>query len=168
MILRRKTRCIRCILSHRCHVPTIEEKVLIAAPVERVFSRLSEPESSPEWMPHLLKAERTSETKAGPGLEAALLAKVGGHESRGSARCLDWDPPHRFVLESTFEVGMATTTVFELRESGSKTEVTARVDYDIKSEGLGRLVGSLLGEPLARRDLRKALANLRSQLEAGH
>ena len=117
-------------------------------------------------MPYLLKVERTSETKAGPGLETALLAKVGGHESRGSARCLEWDPPHRLVLESTFEVGMATTTVFELRESGSKTEVTASVDYEIKSEGLGRLFGSLLGQPLARRDLHKALNKLKSQMEA--
>lgn len=147
-------------------MPTLQEKVVIAAPIERVFDRLAEPERGPEWTPNLESVQRTSAVEAGPGLETTLVANVAGRESRGTARCLEWDPPRSLVLQSSLDVGVTSTTIFELAECGPKTEVTARVDYSLKSEGLGRLVGSLLGEPLARRDLRKALANLRSQLEA--
>jgi uncharacterized protein YndB with AHSA1/START domain len=147
-------------------MPRLEDKILIAATARRVFARLAEPERGPEWTPNLLKVERTSQTKAGPGLETTLVAKVGPRESRGTGRCLDWDPPRRLVLQSNLDVGISSTTTFELAEHGAGTELTARVDFNLASEGLRRLVGGVLGEPLARRDLRKALTNLKTQLEA--
>ena len=144
----------------------VEEKILIEAPVEEVFIRLTDVERSPEWTPHLVSAERTSEIQAGPGLEAAVVARVGGQTSKGTTRCVDWVPPRRVVLQVSFDGGITSTTVFELASSGPKTELTARVEFKIGGGGLARLVGEALGESLARKDLRKALANLQSQLEA--
>ena len=95
-----------------------------------------------------------------------LVAKVGGRESRGTGRVLEWRPPHRLVLESSLDIGITSTTTFELAESGPTSQLTARVEYTLRSSGLGRLAGVLFGGPLARRGLRKALANLRQQLEA--
>jgi len=147
-------------------VPTLEEDILIAAPPERVFARLAQPERGPEWTPNLLNVERTSEIETGPGLETSLLAKVAGRESRGTGRCLDWAPPHQMVLESSLDVGITSTTTFDLAQRGPATVLKARVDYSLPPKGLGRFVGGLLGEPLAWRDLRKALANLKRQIEA--
>ena len=147
-------------------MPEIEENILIGAPAERVFARLAEPERGPEWTPNLLKVERTSEIQAGPGLETLLVANVVGRESRGTGRCVDWEPPRRLVLQSSFDVGVGSTTTFELSEHGANTELKARVDYSLASQGIRRFVGGLLAEPLARRDLRKALDNLKRQIEA--
>ena len=147
-------------------MPTLEERIDIAAPAERIFARLAQPERGPEWTPNLLKVERTSQIEAGPGLETTLVAKVGGRESHGTGRCLEWHPPRRLVLQSSFDVGLTSTTAFELTEHAANTELAVRVDYSLALEGPGRLIGRLLGEPLARRDLRKALANLKSQVEA--
>jgi len=147
-------------------VPELTEQVLINVPVARVFARLAEPERAPEWTPNLLRAERASQVEAGPGLETILLARVGGHEVRGRGRCLAWDPPRQMVLESSLEICITSKTTFDLDEQAHGTLVVARVEYSLPPKGLGRLVGGLLGQTLARRDLRQALRNLKSQLEA--
>jgi uncharacterized protein YndB with AHSA1/START domain len=147
-------------------MPTIQEEIVIAVPSERVFDRLAEPERAPEWTPNLLRVQRISEQATGPGLRTALVATVGGRQSRGTGRCLAWDPPRRLVLETVLEVGVTSVTTFDLSAEGSTTRLAARVDYSLPPKGLGRLVGGLLGDTLARRDLRAALANLKQQLEA--
>ncbi len=147
-------------------MPSLQEQIVIAAPAERVFRLLAQPERGPEWTPNLTSVERTSEIDGGPGLETAIVANVGGLSSRGVGRCLAWDPPRRLVLESSLEVGVTSTTTFELSPQGAGTRLTARVDYTLPPKGLGKLVGGLLGDTLARRDLRKALANLKRIVES--
>lgn len=147
-------------------MPTLEEKVEIAVAAERIFARLADAERGPEWTPNLVRVERTSDVKSGPGLESNVTVKVAGRETKGTGRCLEWEPPRRLVLGSKLDGGVSATTTFELIENGSGTDVTARLDYTLPSTGLGRFLGGLVGEPMARRELRQALANLKTQLEA--
>lgn len=148
-------------------MPTIQEQIVIAAPPECVFALLAQPERGPEWTPNLLRVERTSAVAAGPGLETRLLANVGGRRSVGVGRCLTWDPPRSLVLESALEVGVSSRTTFGLAPQGPATVLSARVEYALPPKGLGKLVGGLFGETLARRDLRTALANLKQLVERG-
>jgi uncharacterized protein YndB with AHSA1/START domain len=147
-------------------VPSLQEQVLIGAPPEKVFERLIQPERGPEWTPNLIRVERTSAVEAGPGLETTMIANVGGRQSRGIGRCVAWEPPRRLVLESRLDVGVNSITDFELLPATGGTQLIARVDYTLPASGLGRLVGGLLGDTLARKDLRKALSNLKEQLES--
>jgi uncharacterized protein YndB with AHSA1/START domain len=147
-------------------MPTLEEKVEIAVSAERIFARLADAERGPEWTPSLVRVERTSAVESGPGLQTSLIVKVAGHETKGTGRCLEWEPSRRLVLDAKLDGGVSATTTFGLAENGSGTDVTARIDYTLPSRGLGRFLGALMGEPMARRDLRQALANLKAQLEA--
>jgi uncharacterized protein YndB with AHSA1/START domain len=147
-------------------MPNLQEQILIAAPPERIFALLAQPERGPEWTPNLTSVERTSTVDSGPGLETAIVANVAGRTSRGVGRCLAWEPPQRMVLESSLDVGVTSTTTFELTGQGPGTRVVARVDYTLPPTGIGKLVGGLLGETMARRDLRKALANLKRIVES--
>ena len=150
-------------------MPSLQEQILIAAPAERVFALLAQPERGPQWTPNLLRVERTSAIESGPGVETAIVANVGGRPTRGVGRCLASDPPHRLVLQSSLEVGVTSITTFELFEQGPGTLLVARVEYTLPPKGLGRLLGGLLGDTIARRDLRQALANLKRILEvSGH
>jgi uncharacterized protein YndB with AHSA1/START domain len=146
-------------------VPTLQETIAIGAPIERVFERLSQAERAPEWTPNLVRVERTSAIEAGPGLETIFLVKVAGRDSHGTGICRAWDPPRSLVLESTLDIGVNSTTTFELSDAGAGTRLVARVEYSLPPKGLGKLVGGLVGQALARRDLKKALANLKQQLE---
>lgn len=147
-------------------MPTLEEKVEIAVAAESIFARLADAERGPEWTPSLVRVERTSDVESGPGLETRITLKMAGRETKGTGRCLEWEPPRRLVLDSQLDGGISATTTFELAANGSGTDVRARLDYTLPSKGLGRFLGGLVGEPMARRDLRQALANLKAQLEA--
>jgi uncharacterized protein YndB with AHSA1/START domain len=148
-------------------MPTLQEQILIAAPPEPIFAMLAQPERGPEWTPNLLQVERISPIEAGPGLETALVANVGGRPSQGHGRCVAWDPPLLMVLESALDVGVTSRTTFELQPLGAGTRLVARVEYTLPPKGLGKLVGSLLGDTLARRDLKRALSNLKQIVESG-
>src|SRR6185436_4722117 len=101
----------------------------------------------PEWTPNLLSVEPLEESSpVGPGAETRLLVNVAGRPSKGVGRCLEWDPPHRLVLTSSLEVGISSTTSFQLTPTDRGTAVSARVDYTLTSGGLGRLVGGLFGD----------------------
>ncbi|HYU18664.1 MAG TPA: SRPBCC family protein [Chloroflexota bacterium] len=147
-------------------MPVLEEKVVIAAPARSVFDRLADVERSPDWAPNLTEVRRTSKARTGRGLRLALVAREAGRESKGTGRCLEWEPPRRLVLEFSFDIGATTTTAFELTQNGSKTELKARADYSLPKKGFGGMAISLLAGTMARRGLRKSLENLKSQLEA--
>jgi uncharacterized protein YndB with AHSA1/START domain len=147
-------------------VPTIEERIIIGQPAERIFARLAQPERAPEWTPNLVRVQRTSQIESGLGVETRVEARVGGRTSRGTGRCIAWDPPRSLSLESKLDVGVSSTTTFSLVERAAATELTARVDYTLPTSGLGRLLGGLIGEPMLRRDMRTALGTLKQQLEA--
>lgn len=143
----------------------VEGSVWIAAPPDAVFSRLADLTHGPEWVPGLLKADRTSTIEAGPGLEVAFAVKVGAQESSGRGLLQDWEPPGRLVLEASFDAGVAATADLRLQAATDGTEIKAGVDYTITAKGVGRLAGGLLGGPIARRHLRRALDFLKEELE---
>lgn len=146
-------------------MPSLTEETTIAASPERVFELLGRPERGPEWTPNLVRVERLSPGQPGPGSETRLVANVGGRMVRGRGRLLEWQPPRRIVAESEFEIGLSSVTTFEILPSEAGARVLARIEYHLPAGGLGRLLGGLLGEPLLRRDLRRALANLKVLLE---
>ena len=146
-------------------MPTIEERITISAPPEAVFELLAAPERAPEWTPNLVSVERVSEVPAGPGLETRVVANLAGRHSRGTGRCLAWDPPTQLILETVLDVGLRSVTTFRCAPWDGTTEVVAQVDYSLPS-GLAGLLGGFLGDRLARRDLREALANLKRLSEA--
>jgi uncharacterized protein YndB with AHSA1/START domain len=141
-------------------MPIIEERITISAPAQAVFDLLAAPERAPEWTPNLLAVERTSDVSAGPGVETRVLANVAGRRSRGTGRCLAWDPPTQLILETRLDLGLRSVTTFRCAPWDGTTEVVARVDYNLPG-GLAGLLGGFVGERLARRDLRQALANLK-------
>ena len=145
-------------------MPSLEEQIVIHASAERIFELLARPERGPEWTPNLLRVEVLEGTR-GPDTRTRLVARVGALESQGTGRCVEWDPPRHLALESTLDLGVTSTTRFLLAERGDATQVLARVEYSLPSKGLARFMGGLLGEPLARRDLRKALTNLKQLVE---
>jgi uncharacterized protein YndB with AHSA1/START domain len=155
-------------------MPTLIRRVAIGVPAERVFARLAELERGPEWMPYLISVERTTPPDAapvapverGPGPETALVARFGGRERRGSGRVVAWEPPRRLVLRWTLEDGITSTTTFELTDQGTRTRLTARLDYSLPPSSRGGFAGGVLAERAVQGGLREALANLKGQLEA--
>src|SRR5205823_6183080 len=95
-------------------MPTLEDSLLIGAPVKRVFGVLADMDRVATWMPRIVEAQRTSEIASGPGAELAVVVKASGRESKGTSRCVEADPPHRLVIESRLDLGITSTMTFDL------------------------------------------------------
>src|SRR6266852_7381865 len=104
-------------------MPTAQAKVTIELPARQVIAHLARPERSPEWIPYLVRVERTSRAKTGAGVKTIVVAQMGGKESKGTGRYVEWDPPRRLVIESAFDTGVTSKTSFDLEENGSKTQL---------------------------------------------
>jgi uncharacterized protein YndB with AHSA1/START domain len=112
-----------------------------------------------------VQVEQTSEIDSGPGLEVRFVAPTGDQETSGTGRIVEWDPPQRLVLQMATDNGISGTSTFQLASTPKGTEVTTSVDYEIASKGLAGVAGGILGGVVARRQLRKALEFLKSQVE---
>ena len=147
-------------------MPTLQQSILIAAPIKRVFGFLEEIERVPEWLPRVIEAHRTSETLSGVGAELAVVVEAGGRRSSGTSRCVEAETANRLVFQSSLDIGLTSTMTFDLTAQGHQTQLVATVEYAFAGRGFGRLIGGLFGNALAKKDIEAGLASLKSQLEA--
>lgn len=145
---------------------TLQESLLVTAPVKRVYSFLADIERAQEWLPYVVEARRTSEHATGEGAEIALTVSAAGRTSEGTTRCVAATPSHHLVFESRLALGLTSTVTFELAPEGrQQTQLAVTVEYAFN--GLtGRLIGRMLGDKAARRDIVAGLETLKIRLEA--
>jgi carbon monoxide dehydrogenase subunit G len=144
----------------------LHDTIAIAATVKRSFAYLSDVERVPEWLPNVVEAERVSEIASGPGAETALVVDVAGKRRQGRCRVEESEPPSRLVISSTVDIGVTSTIAFDLAADGKQTRLSAVIEYTLTGGGFGRFLGGLVGDKVARRDMRTALENLKARLEA--
>jgi len=144
----------------------LHDSIEIAVTVKRAFAYLSDVERVPEWLPNVVEAERVSEVAAGPGAEMSLAIDVAGKRRQGRCRVEESEPPNRLVISSTVDIGVTSTIAFDLAVDCRQTHLSAVFEYTLTGGGLGRMLGSLFGDRVARRDMRTALENLKARLEA--
>jgi carbon monoxide dehydrogenase subunit G len=147
-------------------VPTLRESLLVAAPTKRVYGFLADIERVQEWLPYVVDARRTSENATGEGAEIALTVSAAGRTSEGTTRCIAATPSHHLAFETKLALGLTSTVTFDLAAEGrQQTQMNVTVEYGFT--GLtGRLIGKLLGDAAARRDIVAGLEGLKARLEA--
>jgi uncharacterized protein YndB with AHSA1/START domain len=148
-------------------VPELRDSIAIGVTVKRAFAYLADVDHIAEWMPNLVEAWRATEDDPGLDTEIGIVMSVAGHEHEGICRVVEWDEPRRLALESDLDdLGFSSTIAFDLAPDGrQQMTLSATVDYAMKGHGLGRLVGGLFGDRVARRDMRTALERLKANLE---
>jgi carbon monoxide dehydrogenase subunit G len=144
-------------------VPTLQESLLVAAPVKRAYDFLADIERVREWLPYVVATRRTSETATGPGAEIELEVSAAGKKSKGTTRCVS-ATASQLVFESKLALGLTSTVTFDLAAEGrSKSQIAVTVEYGFT--GLGRLLGRMLGDKAARQDIVAGLETLRMRIE---
>jgi carbon monoxide dehydrogenase subunit G len=146
-------------------VPTLQESLLVAASVKRVYGFLADIERVRDWLPYVVDARRTSEVTSGPGAEIELEVSAAGRTSKGTTRCVAAVPSQQLVYETKLALGLTSTVTFDLAPEGrSQTRMDVTVEYGFT--GLGRLLGGLLGDKAARRDIVAGLESLKAHIES--
>ena len=123
----------------------------IAAPVDRVFSLVSDPYSLPRWWPRTARVENVERKSAGRRSQwTKVLETAEGRGVRADFRCLSSAEGERYVweqqLEGTpFARHLRTSSVeIGLRPAGGGTEVSLASKQVLR--GMSRL-----GSPMMRR-----------------
>ncbi len=143
----------------------VEQKVVIAAPREKVWELVSDPRRYQEFMDGLAVADVLSEQVTGPGARWAVRLMVGAAALGGNVEVVEFEPPGDIAWNAV--TGIALRGRWRLRERvPGRTEVVFRLAYQAPG-GLGGLIADRVAAPVVRRRLRNSLRALKTRVEYG-
>jgi uncharacterized membrane protein len=140
----------------------IEQRIRIAAPRNRVWPVVSEPERYSEFMVGSTWDPVPGEPVTGPRARFEICISVGSTDLGGVVEVVEWDPPHEVAWTNI--TGIDHRGRWILRDRGEETDVTIRLSYQVPGGVLG-LISSRLGAPILRRDIRQSLGALKDLVE---
>lgn len=142
---------------------TIRRSVRIAAPVERVYDWLGDPQHLVEIWPSLVEVANVE-----PGPEGFRhfdwTYKMAGVRFHGHSRLVDAERPRLRITHNEEGIPSTFRWTHEARGDGA-TELTLEVEYEIPVPLLGRLAAPFIRR-LNERELVTMLENARERLES--
>lgn len=137
-------------------MPTVEEDIVVDAPIERVYQEWTEYERFPEFMENVKEVRRI-----GPDM-THWVAEAAGKTVEWDARTIT-ESPRRVAWTAQGESGQSGEVRFEPAEGG-RTHVHVKLDYTLPS-GIAEAAASGLG--IDDRAVRRDLNNFKEMLEEG-
>jgi uncharacterized protein YndB with AHSA1/START domain len=148
-------------------VTKLEREIEIAAPRERVYEILTDPDCLGEWVTiqeELEEAPEGRDLKAGDTLRQRM--KVAGQRFRLSWTVVESDRPSRIVWEGHGPMGSEARAVYELAENGDGgTRFSYLNEYELPGGAVGRLAGRAVMKASGR-EADKTLERLKELVES--
>jgi uncharacterized membrane protein len=144
-------------------MPTLENAIAIAAPIERVFHLACDIEHIPEWFVGTSEVSNVNQTDNMLGSTWDWHYRILGWPFKGQARLVELDEPHRSATEITGDV--AARFVWNYKSQDGETLVESRIDYTVPMGLMGRLADALWARRTFERNLRRSLENLKRACE---
>jgi uncharacterized membrane protein len=142
----------------------VAASVQIAAPAERVWEIMADPERALSFMSGATRWEIEGDGPAGLGSRFQVLFRVGAAEIGGTIELVEWDPPHELAWTSV--LGVDQRGRWRLRENrDGRTRVEMRLAYGVAGSGLSGWLAERLAGPTLRGHLRRSLQQLKRLVE---
>lgn len=136
----------------------------ILAPVDQVWSFVSDPEHVLSFMSGVTRWEVEGERRTGPGARYRVLFRVGAAEIGGLIEVVEWEEPRELAWTSV--TGIDQRGRWRLRElSKSRTRVELRMAYGVAGSGLWGWLAEQVAGPVVSAHLRRTLGQLRRLIE---
>lgn len=136
----------------------------IAAPIERVWEVVSDPERALSFMSGVTRWEVEDERGTGLGARYRVLFRIGAAEIGGLIEVVEWDPPCELAWTSL--LGIDQRGRWRLREApNGRTRVELRMAYGVAGSGLSGWVAERVAAPTLRGHLRRSLQQLKRLVE---
>ena len=143
----------------------VERSIEIAAPPEKIWPFLVEPEKIMKWFTFLRKFEYTGEQRSGVGTPFYYEEKSGPQLMKLSYMVTEWVENKRLAFVMTSGTLKKDDQIWSLEAipSGSRFTMTedAEMPWGIISKILGALLAGMVGK-----NIEKILGNLKSLVEA--
>ncbi len=121
----------------------LEREIEIAAPRERVYEILTDPDCLGEWVTIQEELEEAPEGRdLKPGDRLRQRMKVAGQRFKLSWTVIEAERPSRVVWEGTGPMGSKAKAVYELAENGGGgTRFSYMNQYDLPGGFAGKIAG---------------------------
>lgn len=139
----------------------VERGILIKAPVEKVFSYITDPKNELEWLPSITDVRDV--TGLGVGMRWGWSYKMLGLSLKGETEVTEFVSNTRYVYKSSG--GITSTWTFSFQPEAGGTRLNLAVQYTIPIPVLGKVAERLvLAQNEREADL--AVANMKARLES--
>jgi len=136
----------------------------INAPMEKVFSIVSDPELALSFMSGVTRWEVASDPPRGLGARYRMLLRVGSAEIGGLIEIVEWDEPCELAWTSV--LGIDQRGRFRLRSlPADRTRVEFRLAYGVAGSGLTGWVAERIAAPIVSGHMRRTVQQLKRLVE---
>ena len=144
----------------------IQKRILIHAPVEKVYALARNPEHWNQWWVGLSEPEKL-DGKGEVGTTVKLHYKMAGIDFPVTTRVIeDRADPNESRVKLEVEGPLEGKQDWTYKAKGKDTEVDARIDYTVPGKAVGKLIDKVLVEKMTERSAEHTLENLKLICEA--
>jgi uncharacterized membrane protein len=137
---------------------------VLSAPIEDVWSIVTDPERVLGYMSGVTRWELAGEERTGLGARYRILFRVGAAEVGGLVEVVEFDEPGDFAWTSV--TGLDHRGRWRLREAqGGRTRVEFRLAYVVAGAGLSGWVAERIAAPTVTGHVRRTLQQLERLVE---
>jgi len=141
----------------------VEESIVINAPMEKVFARIEDNESYPDWWPNMIEQKRQTPGPLAVGSRSTYKYNMMGAKIEGEVILEIYEPPRRLVARTTG--GAAGTFNWRCAPEGAGTHLSVVVDYTLPGSFLGQIADKLVVEKRNKADFEEGLKKLKELIE---
>jgi len=132
---------------------------IVAAPIEDVWSIVTDPERVLTYMSGVTRWEVAGDVRTGLGARYRILFRVGAAEVGGLVEVVEFEPPYDFAWTSV--TGLDHRGRWRLREApGGRTRVEFRLAYVVEGAGLSGWLAERVAAPTISGHVRQTLQQL--------
>jgi uncharacterized membrane protein len=142
----------------------VKASVDIAAPADRIWEAISDPERVLSFFSGVTRWETEGDREPGLGARYRVLFRIGAAEIGGLIEMVEWDEPREIAWTSV--LGLDQRGRWRLRElPGGRTRVELRMAYGVAGSGLFGWLAERVSAPTLAGHLRRTLQALKRLVE---
>jgi uncharacterized membrane protein len=138
----------------------VRASALLAAPADRVWSIVSDPQRVLTYMSGITRWEVVSDEPTGLGARYRMLLRVGSAEVGGLVEVVEWAPGRELAWTSV--TGLDQRGRWRLRDAGQgRTRAELRLAYGVAGAGLSGWLAEHIAAPIVSGHLRRTVGQLK-------
>ena len=138
----------------------LERDTLIQAPIDKVFSYLSDPNNELEWLPSLTGVHEV--TGQGVGKKWEWSYKMFGVSFKGNSEVVEQVENEKYVYKTMG--GISSIWMFSFKKEGDGTRLNLNIEYTVPIPVLGK-VAERFALAQNEKEANLAIENIKSRME---
>ena len=142
---------------------TVRQSTTVAAPPDRIFKLLAEPERAVMFVPGLNRIQNVSQTRT-VGCSWDYEFNWLGWIVSGKSECTKYDQPATYQFKTL--TGNRSTWTYTCTASGTGTQLTLEVEYEVPQNQLARFASEGVLKRMNENTAREIVNNLKALVES--